>query len=131
MGEEAIVNIRKRKPICLTFVRHHCADQACLKETYMRMMEVCKTIGMGKFDEVVLGEEHTSETLRERGLPELWMYDFQTKEKPTEPLQEYYVLKFDDGSSKVVLMLKDDEEPEHPKTPSPPASPPPRDPMYA
>ena len=124
-------DIRKRIPSGLTFVRHKCEDQACLKETYLRMMEVCKTIGMGKFDEVVLGEEHTSETLRERGLPELWMYDFQTKEKPTEPLQEYYVLKFDDGSSKVVLMLKDDEEPEHPKAPSPPASPPPRDPMYA
>lgn len=118
-------DIRKRKPVCLTFVRHHCIDEACLKETYMRMMEVCKALGMGKFEEIVLGEEHTSETLRERGIPELWMYDFQTKEKPTEPLQEYYVLKFDDGSVKVTLMLKDDEEPEKPKAP-----PPPRDPMY-
>jgi hypothetical protein len=118
-------DIRKRKPTCLTFVRHHCEDQECLKETYMRMLDVCKTLGMGKFEEVVLGEEHTSATLRDKGIPELWLYDFQAEGKPTEPLQEYYVLKFDDGSSKVVLMLKDDEEPEKPKTvPRPP------DPMY-
>lgn len=116
-------NIRKRKPVYLAFVRHHCTDETCLRETYQRMIRVCKALKMEKFDEVVLGEERSSETLREKGLPELWMYDFQAEGKPTEPLQEYYVLKFDDGSMKVTLMLLDDEEPER-------ILPPPRDPMY-
>jgi hypothetical protein len=116
--------IRKRKPVCLTFVRHQCTDEVCLKETYERMIQICKTLGMEKFDEIVLGEENSSETLRNKGVPELWMYDFQAEGKPTEPLHEYYVLKFDDGSMKVTLVLKDDGEPDKPKLPLL------KDPMY-
>jgi len=107
-------DIRKRKPTCLIFVRHTCDDQPCLKKTYEKMIEICRTLGMEKFDELIL-DDHASEQLREKGIPELWLHDSQNKEKPTEPLQDYCVLKFDDGSVKVMLMLADAVPVELPK----------------
>jgi len=116
-------DVRRRKPTHLVFIRHECDHPECMKRLTEKMIAVCQTLGIEKFDEVILGS-NASETLREKGIPELWLYDFQAGSSipPTEPMRDYYILKFDDGSMKVVLMLMDEEEDE--------GVPPPLDPMY-
>jgi len=105
------IDIRKRKPKCLTFVRHKCDDKLCHKELTKRMIAISKIVKAKEMREIIL-EKDISETLRNKGVPELWLHDFQNSECPLQPFQDYYIIDFDDGSKKIYLMLKDFDGPE-------------------
>jgi len=117
--EERVIDLRMRKPACLIFVRHKCNDMECQKDVMERMIKVCTLLGMEKYDEVVI-DEHIYENLKAKGIPELLLHDFQSEQKPLSAFNEYYVVKYEDGGTKAVLMLKDRKpEPPLPKVSAP------------
>lgn len=99
-----IKDIKKRKAIRLTFVRPKNIDPNEEKKITEKMIDITEIIGIKKFQEIII-DEKTSEKIRNSGLPELWLHDFENKEQPLQPFLTYYIVDFDDNSRKVVIIL--------------------------
>lgn len=97
-------DIKKRKATRLTFIRPKNTDPNEEKKITEKMIDITQIIGIDKFQEIVI-DEKTSEKIRNSGLPELWLHDFENKEQPLKPFLTYYVVDFNDGSRKVVIIL--------------------------
>jgi len=99
-----VKDIKKRKAIRLTFIRPKNTDPNEEKKITEKMIDITKIIGVDKVQEIVM-DEKTSEKIRNSGLPELWLHDFENKKQPLQPFLTYYVVDFDDNSRKIVLIL--------------------------
>jgi small-conductance mechanosensitive channel len=97
-------NIKNRKVVRLTFIRPKNTDPNEEKKILEKMIDITEIIGVDKANEIII-DEKTSEKIRNSGLPELWLHDFENKEQPLQPFLTYYVVDFDDGSRKVVVIL--------------------------
>jgi len=104
-------NIKDRKVVRLTFVRTKSEDKTEELEITKKMVAISKIIDAKDIREIVM-DDNTSEKIRKSGLPELWLHDFQNKDRPIQPFKNYYVVDFDDGSRKVVLILEEMPPPE-------------------
>lgn len=105
----------KREPVSVTFVLQrdftaNVADippQNCIR-MIRAMKEAMDFVGLKEYDIIALDTKTYYEAMKEKGIPELWYHDVGADR--IGPHLNYYVIKFDDGSSKAVMLFPAEEK---------------------
>ena len=105
-----------RKAVKITFVVPPCKDcdllRICKKgqRTLARMMEILKAYKLDEYEEVSMYDKNLSKSLREQGIPELWMHDFEDEAIPIWPHKMYYIVEFNDGVVRLFTWIQDSDD---------------------
>jgi len=105
-----------KKPIKITFVVPPCKDCKLLpkcekgQRIVQRMLGILYAFKLEEYEEISNYDVNLSKKLRENGIPELWMHDFEDDDLPIWPHKMFYFVEYEDGTKRIYTMIQDDDD---------------------